>query len=220
MKEKAVGFNVSDSKTMHSLQVAKMSSNVSRNPLTVMTDTETHVLHTWCRTLIVQYLQWTEWYTIRNFVHTQHSLPVLLWSNCDPHLFRLNTRRAPRRTRLSLAFRWTWWIWATPRRPRPWPATWNTAQNSTNTPSCPMTSRSGRPKRLMPCKVRWETERDWALQVCRRTEPDMCDAVCPPAPSEPVPFRPELDERSGLGCRWMSEHNPGQESWRHADWCE
>lgn len=32
-KEKAVGVNVSDSKTLHSLQVAKMSSDVSRNCL-------------------------------------------------------------------------------------------------------------------------------------------------------------------------------------------
>lgn len=30
-KEKAVGVNMSDSKTLHSLQVAKMSSNVSRS---------------------------------------------------------------------------------------------------------------------------------------------------------------------------------------------
>lgn len=29
-KEKAVGINMSDSKTLHSLQVAKMSSDVSR----------------------------------------------------------------------------------------------------------------------------------------------------------------------------------------------
>lgn len=28
-KEKAIGVNISDSKTLHSLQVAKMSSNVS-----------------------------------------------------------------------------------------------------------------------------------------------------------------------------------------------
>lgn len=30
-KEKAVGINMSDSKTLHSLQVAKMSSDVSRS---------------------------------------------------------------------------------------------------------------------------------------------------------------------------------------------
>lgn len=30
-KEKAVGINMSDSKTLHSLQVAKMSSDVSRD---------------------------------------------------------------------------------------------------------------------------------------------------------------------------------------------
>lgn len=30
-KEKAVGINMSDSKTLHSLQVAKMSSDVSSN---------------------------------------------------------------------------------------------------------------------------------------------------------------------------------------------
>lgn len=30
-KEKAVGYNTSDSKTLHSLQVAKMSSDVSRS---------------------------------------------------------------------------------------------------------------------------------------------------------------------------------------------
>ncbi len=30
-KEKAVGVNMSDSKTLHSLQVAKMSSDVSRS---------------------------------------------------------------------------------------------------------------------------------------------------------------------------------------------
>lgn len=32
-KEKAVGVNMSDSKTLHSLQVAKMSSDVSRSHL-------------------------------------------------------------------------------------------------------------------------------------------------------------------------------------------
>lgn len=31
-KEKAVGINMSDSKTLHSLQVAKMSSDVSTSP--------------------------------------------------------------------------------------------------------------------------------------------------------------------------------------------
>lgn len=36
-------------------------------------------------------------------------------------------------------------------------------------------------------------------------------------PVEPLPLRPQLDERSRLGSRRLFKHHPGQESWRAAE---
>ena len=82
-------------------------------------------------------------------------------------LSRLSTGSAPRRTRASSVCPQTWWTWATPRRPRRWPATWTTARGSTTTPSTPTTSRCSRPRRPTTCRARWDpaVPHSWSLAL-------------------------------------------------------
>jgi len=96
-KEKAVGVNMSDSKTLHSLQVAKMSSDVSRNNCSVMKGlrmyvfTHAFIIHKY--SIFIHILDMTTVYTQNESYYC--------------YCFRLSTRRAPRRVRPSTAFHWT-----------------------------------------------------------------------------------------------------------------